>query len=170
MLEIAKHSITAIPEDEWQDVAKRIGVNPDQLKKDYEAVISDPRNLREMSVNIGQQVKSDDCVSTPFEFSFFKVLGIKGEVKFCGTNTSNWTATVDVCLTLLGNQVACHKFELDSTHLEYCYNIDVRLAKAKVCFGVNTRDLCLYTRGKACAWALGWHCQDFDQRIICLPH
>lgn len=170
MLEFAKHTVTAIADDEWNDVANRIGVSPDQLRKDYEAVVSDPKNLRDVTLTVGQETKADSCVTTPFEFSFFKILGIKGEVKICGTGAGDWKASVDVCLTLLGNQVACHHFDLDSTHLEYCYNIDVRFAKARVCFGVNTRDLCLYTRGNACAWALGWHCQDFDQRIVCLPH
>ena len=111
---------------------------------------------------------SDPSLTIPFKLSLYKIIGLDGEITY-HHNDGNWTIEVRVGISLLGNTVTNEHYVFGPSHLEQCVSVDVKLASAKICFGIKQRHLCVFVSGEACYFNpfTGKQCEDFNEDIVC---
>lgn len=165
----AKTLTQGITNDDWAKLARQANTTPEKLRSQYEALLANhPEGLREISVNVTEsKASSGDCVRRDFEISLFKIVGVSGYVEFCGSSGSDWKATFKICLTLAGSSVWCTEYTLSSQNASICFHPDLALVKADLCIGIVGSRLCFNIKGKACYWAFGWHCAEFNETLFC---
>ena len=110
---------------------------------------------------------SNNEVKIPFEFSFFKVLGIRGEARH--THGEKWSLSLSLAALILGNEVRRQTVELNYQKLEETIDIDLAALKLKLSIGVEKDPNHLYFRigGKVAVFILfqGWKEAEFSERI-----
>lgn len=162
-----KELIKGISADQWTKAASLARLTPEQLQSQYEALLADhPTNLRHIEVTRGAVIQSGDCVKQGFEISLFKIVGLKGNVEFCGPS-SDWSAKYHICLELAGNSVWCTDYTLSPSNTSICYSVDLALVAAQFCVGIVGSNHCFNVNGKAGYWAFGWHWGDFNENVVC---
>ena len=155
--------ISSISDSDWNGAAKAAKTDVATLQAQLREVLSSDQGAAPpVSVTTGEPTEVETCIEIPFEVSFFRVLGINGTFRFCPG--SDWTASLEVCALLLGNEVECFDFELNARNPEICREFNVFLASANVCFGLRIDGFCFYISGEACF--LG-DCNEFDETIHC---
>lgn len=164
----AKQLTQGVSAEDWAKIAKLANITPEELQSKYEAAVAEhPNNLREISVTTSASQDNGNCVRRNFEISLFKIVGIEGYVEFCGTNERDWKATFNVCLTLAGSSVWCTTYTLSPENTSICFHPDLALVKADLCIGIVGSRHCFNIKGKACYWAFGWHCAEFNETLFC---
>ena len=166
----AKMLTQGVSKEDWSQLAKLANTTPEKLQSQYESLLASnhPQALREISVSTSEAAASSgDCVRRNFEISLFKIVGLEGYVEFCGSSGDDWQATFHICLTLAGSSVWCTTYTLSSQNTSICFNPDLALVKAELCIGIVGSRHCFNIRGKACYWAFGWHCADFNETLFC---
>lgn len=161
----------------WERMAKTAGVSVDELKERViGAIESLGQDARTAALEPHPEVSaltktSNDCDSQKFSISLFKVIGLSGELTLCGTSSSNWTASLRVCLIVAGAELWCTTYKFDPHNLGVCFSPNVGVAKADICFNLklSSGKACLNISGKACYWAFGWSCGKFDTTVFCIP-
>lgn len=114
----------------------------------------------------------NDCTSQSFEISLFKIVGLAGTLTLCGDqSTKNWSAELKACLLVADSKVWCTSYRFDPHNISVCFEPNVGVAKAKLCFKLEIANdkICLNINGNACLWAFGWQCGNFDTTVFCLP-
>jgi len=174
-----KNSIESkVSPESWVKMAETAGVSVDELKdKIINAIEGIGQNVRSVATTadhptVGALTKSsNDCDSQKFSISLFEIIGLSGELTLCGTSSSDWTASLKVCLVVAGAEVWCTTYKFDPHNLGVCFSPSVGVAKADICFNLNISDdkVCLNINGKACYWAFGWSCGKFDTTVFCIP-
>jgi hypothetical protein len=163
-----KSPIAAISESQWSRLAQLAKVTPQEIQSRYQQFVeTHTPQVRTLEVKIGKPEKSGECTKKEFDLSLFKLLGIKGFLELCGGG-DNWTLKVHVCLILLGMELWCTDFTLSPQNTHVCFDVDLWLVNAKLCFGVRTSRVCFYVSGRACYFDGGWNCESFDETILCL--
>ncbi|SLN25303.1 hypothetical protein PEL8287_01152 [Roseovarius litorisediminis] len=175
---------THVSDRDWEMMAKHAGMPAAEVKKkvlngianslgaDGTAELTTVSSAPVLSdLALAPRTVADDCATQDFEVSLFKIIGIKGSLKVCGTNTSNWTAELKVCLIVAGASVWCTTYHFDPHNLSVCFSPTVGVAKADLCFtvSIHSNKICLSIKGKACVWGLGWHCGKFNEQLFCIP-
>jgi len=182
MSDLRKSIETTVTEAEWEMMAKEAGLEPALLKEKIltglegisqeaypmirEAEIPHKPALRLLNVS---ELKDSNCKSQKFEISIYKIIGASVEVNLCGTNSTNWSADVKVCLIIAGSCVLSRSFRLDPHNIETCLTLEAGVGWLRICVGLRQRGnkLCVRAHGKGCLWALGWRCADFDVEPVC---
>jgi len=182
MADLPKALDTFTSDEDWALMSKQAGVSADQLKAQIHNAIAaldndaaqgmqtgDDSALADLALSSPQS--ANNCISQDFEVSLFKVIGIKGTLKVCGSSTSDWTAELKVCLTVAGASVWCTHYTFNPHNMSVCFSPSVGVAKAKLCFGlsIHSNKICLGVSGRACYWRFGWKCAKFDEAIFCIP-
>lgn len=155
-----------IPAESWEMLAKLAKTTPEDLKGKYEALLAQGPQ-RAVSVAVGEAASDGDCVGRDFNVSLFGIVGISGSVNFCGSSSSDWSATVHLCLDVAGSSVWCTDYTLSPQNVSVCFNPDLAAVKAKLCIGIVGANHCFNVNGNACYWAFGWHCEDFNETLFC---
>ncbi|HIE00836.1 MAG TPA: hypothetical protein EYP59_11210 [Thiotrichaceae bacterium] len=172
----------SVTEAEWEMMAKEAGLEPALLKDNIltglegisqeaypmirETEDSHKQALRLLDV---PELKDSNCKSQPFEISIYKIIGASVEVNLCGTNLTNWSADVKVCLIIAGSCVLSRSFRLDPHNAETCLTLELGVGWLRICVALRQRGnkLCVRAHGKGCLWVLGWHCANFDVEPVC---
>lgn len=171
---------TVVSEQDWELMSKHAGLPAATLKEkiipaleqSFQGSFLEAQGPGDLSqVKLEDIAEAESCRSQSFEVSLFKIIGIKGTLKLCGTNSSNWTANLEFCLIVAGSSVWCTSYTFDPHHLRICFSPSVGIAKADLCFELQYGNgkICLNVKGQACVWAFGWTCGSFDKTLFCLP-
>jgi hypothetical protein len=165
-----------VSDQDWQRMAKHAGIPAEELKAKVLDALASPeaflaRATPTTPVISGLTAAGDQCQSQSFEVSLFKIIGVAGTLTLCGTNTSDWSAELQVCLVVAGSKVWCTTYKFDPHNLGVCFSPSVGIAKAKLCFTIQIKNnsACLNISGNACVWGFGWKCGDFDTTVFCIP-
>lgn len=182
MSDFRKALDTHVSDADWQLMSQSSGQSVHELKESIIPALEayaqgDERLLAQMEaqegmhLNLTNAIMDGDCASQSFEISLFKIIGLKGELKLCGTSASDWTAELKICLIVAGSSVWCTSYTFNPHNVGVCFSPSVGLAKADICFSLEIRHdkACLNIKGKACVWGLGWHCGSFDKTPFCIP-
>ena len=164
-----------VSDADWQRMSKHAGIPAEELKVKLLDALSNLDQIDQTDEVPAPQISavksSGNCHTQSFSVSLFKVIGISGDLTLCGTNSSNWTAELKVCLIVAGSKVWCTSYQFDPHNLKICYSPSVGLAKADLCFNLKLsgNKACLNVSGKACVWGFGWRCGNFNKSLFCLP-
>lgn len=180
MSDLLKALESRVSSSDWQIMANHAGVSVDELKNNilHALVEEGNRQLSNKQEDQGAAIPTlssiqanGNCESQDFEISLFSIVGVKGSLTLCGSDSSDWSAELKLCLIVAGSSVWCTSYKFDPHNLGVCFSPSVGLAKAKLCFSLNieTNKVCLNLNGNACAWAFGWHCGSFDTSLFCIP-
>lgn len=173
---------TFASDEDWTMMAEHAGIPAPELKAKVMGAIAnltgDASNgltsqegapISDLALTTAQT--NDDCISQDFSVSLFEIVGIKGTLKVCGKNASNWSAKLEVCLTVAGASVWCTSYAFGTHNLSVCFSPSVGIAKANLCFDIerHSNKICLNISGNACYWRFGYKCANFDETIFCIP-
>lgn len=165
-----KQMIQGISADDWARLAKSAKTTPQQIQSQYEAALAKRLvSLGKVTVKAGAPVKSGDCISRDFDITLYDIISLKGNIQFCSSSQSDWTATYHVCLLLAGNSIWCTDATLTPNSASICYSPDFALVKAQFCLAINGVNLCFNVSGNACyrKWTGSWDCSDFNETVFC---
>jgi hypothetical protein len=163
-----KQAVANVSDADWQHLAKIANKDADTLKNNYMKAIEDhPKNANSIQVSTTDAIEEGSCVRRKFDVSLFKVVGVSGEVKFCGSSGSDWEAHVHICLNVAGDSVWCTNYKLSPHDAHVCFHPHLVVAKAQLCIGIKGQRSCFNISGNACYWGFGWHCADFDENLFC---
>lgn len=160
---------------DWQLMAKHANVGADELKarllEAFENQEGEKLAALASTPILSDVTLSESCKSQSFEISLFKIIGLSGTLTLCGQSPTDWSAQLKICLLVAGAEVWCTNYKFDPHNLGVCFEPDLVLAKAKLCFKLEDKNntVCLNINGNACAWIFGWQCGDFDVTVFCLP-
>ncbi len=99
----------------------------------------------------------------PFEFDI-KVFSIKGEFRI--KPGPQWSAQVNVTVTLIGAVSRTVNLAIDYQHAESCQGISLgNFASVDLCVGIRSPKLCAYVRGKVSFFGAS---ASFDETIACI--
>jgi hypothetical protein len=161
-------------EEDFNRMAKNASLTPDELKNRILQALQNDQNA--LANTIAAPVISDlqavgNCNAQSFEISLFKIIGVKGTLTLCGDSPSNWSAELKMTLIVAGADVWSTSYQFDPHNLGVCFEPNVALAKARLCFNLQLHDnkVCLNIKGNACVWAIYWQCGDFDTTVFCIP-
>ncbi|MDN3380747.1 MULTISPECIES: hypothetical protein [unclassified Pseudoalteromonas] len=186
MTDLKKSLQTMVSDKDWEMMAKHAGMSAAEIKKHViKAIEKDAtkgmlNGFSESAGAIGEidnitlgtlSKAKNECLTQDFEVSLFKIIGIKGTLTVCGSSTNDWTATLKVCLIVAGASVWCTQYTFDPHNISVCFSPSVGLAKADLCFRIEIHNnkVCLGLSGKACYWAFGWKCANFNETLFCIP-
>ncbi len=165
-----------VSEKDWQMMAAHADMPVDKLKEkilsavkadlDQPAALMASAPMARVPV-LGTLKATDDCKTLPFEVSLFKIIGIGGELKVCGT-IEDWQAEFKQCLMVACANVWCTSYNLDSHNVSVGFHPSVGLAGVDLTFtlSVDAHKICLRVSGSA------WYIFDkasFDQTLFCIP-
>ncbi len=175
MSDLLKALESRVSAADWQSMAKHANVGADELKARLLEAFENQEGgkLAEVASTpiLSDVTLSESCKSQSFEVSLFKIIGLSGTLTLCGQSPTDWSAQLKICLLVAGAEVWCTNYKFDPHNLGVCFEPDLVLAKAKLCFKLEDRNnsVCLNINGNACAWIFGWQCGDFDVTVFCLP-
>ncbi len=178
MSDLMKALESRVSFEDWQRMARYDDVSPDELKHRLLNALQESNVVQQVEVPVGGRevslsnvTQDGNCHSQEFSISLFDIVGVKGKLTLCGDSSSNWSADLQTCLIVAGASVWCRSVTFDPHHVSVCYNPDVGIAKAHLCFTLQLAPgkICLNLKGEACVWAFGWECGSFDVTPFCLP-
>ncbi len=105
------------------------------------------------------QVEETNCKDIDFNI---KIVRIKGKV--CFTPGSNWRLTIDFRVSALGIELDTVRYTFSPSQNSVCYEYDLLFGKVKLCFGVRTSRICLFTSGKVSGFGKK---KSWDENILC---
>ncbi|WP_026122198.1 hypothetical protein [Nocardiopsis halotolerans] len=160
-----------LPDEHWEVLARELEANPDRLKNQYrEAVAAHLRNPRPV------ELKEQEGAAAPPHFDFSKtfeativpgVLSLR--VVVSASTGENWSAHVRVSAVVFGKEMGDAEVNLSAVSSYIEIHPSVLLAKADLKIGFYGERLCFGVEGRACYWALGWHCTPVNaQNLFCL--
>lgn len=157
----------SLNENAWKETAEFLKMDEFSLKDQF----SDPSITNSVDFSpVSQTITtgSDKDLKIPFEVSFLKILGIKGELDFKAGE--NWSIDVVINLLVLGNVVRTQKFRLDKHNVSFCLGFSLPTVYFNTCFGVRGEHICFYLKGEVGVWLpfKGWERASFDENIVCL--
>ncbi|CAK8713166.1 hypothetical protein GCAAIG_02485 [Candidatus Electronema halotolerans] len=167
-----------VSEKDWQMMAAHADMPVDKLKEQILSAISrdaaEPATAAPMvraaaarMPVLGALKTVDNCKTQPFEVSLYKIVGIGGELKVCGT-PSDWQAELKVCLIVAGAKVWCTSYNFDSHNVTVGFHPNVGLAGAdlSLTLSFDVHKICLSAAGSV--WYI-FGKESFDQRLFCIP-
>lgn len=175
MSDLLKALESRVSPADWQLMAKHANVSADELKARLLGALENQAGGKLAAVAstpvLSAVTQSESCKSQSFEISLFKIIGLSGTLTLCGQSISDWSAELKICLLVAGAEVWCTSYKFDPHNLGVCFEPNLALAKAKLCFKLELKNnaACLNINGNACAWIFGWQCGDFDVTAFCLP-
>ncbi len=183
MSELLKALESRVSAGDWKRMAQYADVSADELKAKVLTALQDElestASLKTEQAAIvapfpvlSDVEKSGECYTQDFEISLYKIVGLKGSLTLCADSSFDWSAELNVCLVVAGASVWCISYKFDPHNLGVCFEPNVGVAKAKLCFNIETKHdkVCLNLDGKACVLGFfGWNCESFDTTLFCIP-
>lgn len=153
-----------ISQSQWEETAKRLNLSVEETQKRYMEALD---QMGDTMVKINHEAitsqGTDKDFSYPFDLSFYGILDLKGELTFI--TGEDWSIIIKAEVSLLGVTIINIDHTLNPSNPEFCFEVNVALAKASICIGY--KDSCVYVKGEACYWAFSWSCADFEENIVC---
>lgn len=169
---------TIVSQDDWDLMSGHAGIAADKLKEQIISALEvnvsggpQTTSLSPVTFTVPSSKQAGPCETQDFEISLFKLIGVRGSLTLCGSGSSNWTAELKLCIILAGASVWCTTYKFDPQNLGVCFDINVGLANVNLCIKlmVSPKRVCLNLSGRACIWAFGWQCENFDTTPFCIP-
>ena len=105
------------------------------------------------------QASETNCKNIDFNI---KVIRIKG--KACFTSGSNWRLTIDFQVSAFGIEIDTVRYTFSPSQNSVCYKYNLLFGKIKLCFGVRTNKICLFTSGSVSSFGKK---KSWDENIFC---
>lgn len=157
-----------LTEAQWKDAESLLKMSREEIAEKMNAMKDKPVQF-EINTDDGEpvSVNSDKPAEVKFEIGFFKIIALKGLIKF--TPGENWSVKIQLSAYLLGNEVRKQTMTLDKHHYEECTKVDLGLAYYQLCFGVRDAKICVYLTGEIGAYLIwkGWVEEKFNENIVC---
>jgi hypothetical protein len=91
-----------------------------------------------------------------------KIIRVKGKV--CFTPGKNWRLTIDLQVSALGVELDTVRYTFSPSQTSVCYKYNLLFAKIKLCFGVRSNRICLFTSGSVSSFGKK---KSWDENILC---
>ena len=165
----------AFLEDDLKQISKVAKIDLEELRDKYEKIISEPTNLHQIDCNISEPKmvnysgfirtpETSKCHEVPFQFSFFKILGVKFILDVCPGE--HWQATLRGSFLVFGTEVTTREWKFDYNSAQVCEEISLTTVLGiRICFGARGHKTCFYVKGDV--WSL-FSRESFDETIFCL--
>lgn len=146
-------------DEQLAPVADAVGLSLDELRRQAAAMQEEISiEAAELDLDI-TAAEETNCKNIDFNI---KVIRIKGKV--CFTPGSNWRLTIDLQVSALGIELDRVKYTFSPSRTSVCYNYNVLFAKIRLCFGVRTSKICLFTSGSVSSFGKK---KSWDENLLC---